>query len=319
MQGIRNRVGRVARLAIVALVCFVQYAIATGPAASQLELTVLVPFPAGGSADLLARLFVAQLNERGVRAAVINLDGGSGVLAYRRLLSSGPKPEILVGPATPMLTGLLSLAEMKLMKERQQVVCQIYDNKMVLVRRRAVAEIPPAQLLRSANTRVSSGGVRSIPFLTLSSAVGVKDGQFTHVPFRGEHPALVALAQGEVDASVVTYSSFLLTRQNLDLQAVALLSKAPWDGVAGIPLLGDAGFPVAFASSPAVVVVQPGSRPELVAMLSSECERFAREEPSRSKLVLLGIDPVFRGGADAMAAIQAASLWLVPAATAIHP
>lgn len=310
MPDILNETRRIAGL-IVALACFLPCAFAAEPAVSHAELTVLVPFPAGGSADLLSRLFVAQLNDRGVSAIVVNLDGGSGVLAFRRLLAGGPRPEVLVGPATPMLTGLLSPAEMGLINERRQLVCQLYDNKMVLVRRRDAPGAPTAQLLRSPSTRISSGGVRSIPFLTLAAAVG-QDARFTHIPYRGEYPALVALAQREVEASVVTYASFLLVRTSLDLQAVTLLSRAPWDGVAGVPLLGDAGFPVKFASSPAVVVVQQKARSELVTILRTECERFVSEEPSRSRLIGLGIDPVFRGGVEAMAAIQAASGWLTP-------
>jgi tripartite-type tricarboxylate transporter receptor subunit TctC len=217
-----------------------------------------------------------------------------------------------------MLTRLLSSSEMSLIKERHQLICQLYDNKMVLVRRKVIAETPIAQLLRSSATRVSSGGFQSIPYLTLSAALG-ENGKFTHIPFRGEHLALVALAQGEVEASVVTYASYLLARQTFELQAVTLLSNTPWDGAVDIPLLANAGFPVKFASSPAVVAVQAGTRPELVALLSSECEKFVVEEPSRSRLVSLGIDPVFRSGVDAMKAIQAGSLWLVPGAGAGSP
>ena len=72
-------------------------------ARAQAEIAVIVPFPAGGSADFAARLFVARLRERGVQAVTVNMDGGSGLLAFRRILTAGHRTEILVGPATPML------------------------------------------------------------------------------------------------------------------------------------------------------------------------------------------------------------------------
>lgn len=275
---------------------------------AQVELTVIVPFPAGGSADLAARLFAAHLRERGVQAVTVNQDGGSGVLAFRRMLVAGPRTEILVGPATPMLTGLLTVSETASLRERGQLVCQIYDNRIVLVSKSSpVAEV--RSFFEGGGVRVASGGVRSIPYLTLRAATSAAGQQFTHVPFRGEHPALLALAQGEVEAAIVTYSSYLLTGKSLNLSVISGVGAA--DGK--LPQFHAANADVRFPSSPAIVLVQPGAPATLVSLLVSECERFATAQPLSGKLTELGFEPRYRSGLEAAAAIEAASRWLAPA------
>lgn len=277
------------------------------PAKAQAELTVIVPFSAGGSADLAARLFAEQLRERGVQSVTVNLDGGSGVLAFRRMLAAGPRNEMLVGPATPMLTGLLSGVETASLRDPRQLVCQIYDNRIVLVTRTSTA-VEVRHLFQSNALLVSSGGVRSIPYLALKAATAGIGKQFTHVPFRGERPALLALAQGEVEAAVVTYSSYLLVGKSLDLSVVSGIGAA--DGK--VPSFLSANADVQFPSSPAVVLVQPGAPSALVSLLASECERFATAPSSRTKLTELGFEPRYRSGPEAALAIEAASRWLAP-------
>jgi tripartite-type tricarboxylate transporter receptor subunit TctC len=292
------------RYAVQLLSSLLLFLILTANNAASQEINILVPFTAGGSADYVARLFATHLNNTtGVSTTVMNVDGGSGVVAFRRILNGTQRPEILVGPATPVLTGLLSPAESILIMEKKLIVCQIYENRMVLVQRAKAQTTLISELLTSASSRISSGGPRSIPFLALASSIDPMGNQFTHVPFRGEHPALVAVAQGVVEAAVVTFSTFVLARSSLDLKAIAIVSSNNLEEAGGIPVLGNSGFVVRFASSPAVVLVQPNAGLDLINRLRSSCESFTRQESTRKQLVSLGIDPVFKVGSEAISSI----------------
>ena len=248
---------------------------------------------------MAARLFAAQLHERGNQVVIKNQDGGAGLIAYRRMLASSLRPEILVGPATPMVTGLLSEAESFALRRPSQLICQIYDSKIAVVVRRS-DQLDIAELLASGEARVSSGGPRSIPYLALKAATTAAGQQFTHIPFRGEYFALLALAQREVEAAVVTYSSFVLASPNLALSVSSGITSAN-GGVAELKSF-DERFE--FTTSPAVVLVQPGASVDLIKFLTTECERFTADEIARDRLVRLGFEPSFRTGQDAGVSID---------------
>jgi tripartite-type tricarboxylate transporter receptor subunit TctC len=185
-----------------------------GPAAAWADypdrpLQMIVPFPAGGTVDVVARRFAESLAETlGQPVAVLNRDGASGVIGTQAVGSAAPDGYTVGFDPNGPLTVQPSLKKVPYSLATFRPICQVFVYPYVL----AVKEDSPIASLKDFVTRARNaaaikygfGGVGTAPhfaMLQLSQAGGMKP---LGVPYRGDPPVAVALKTGEVDAAVLT-------------------------------------------------------------------------------------------------------------------
>lgn len=188
---------------------------ALAQAASTRPVNLMVPYPAGGPSDAIARIFFNPLaKELGQPVLVENLGGVSGALAAQKVLAAPADGHyVFQGSPNEVILSPLANAAVKLRTEQFRLVHPVADAVMVFVTRKDLPVNSVDELIelarRSADRPLTYGsvGVGSLYHLILEhvqAATGVK---LAHVPYKGNAPLLQDLGGGQVDFAVLVYSA----------------------------------------------------------------------------------------------------------------
>ncbi|AJG17514.1 Tricarboxylate transport protein TctC [Cupriavidus basilensis] len=207
---LRALVPTLATMTALAAVC-----LASAPASAQNDrpLRILVGYPAGGTADLAARLIGDKLREELKQTVVIENKPGAGgrlVMDYARTLPADGNTLVVANSAV-MTIAPLTYRKLNYDIQRDFVpVAQTANFQLAL----ATGPGAPAKTLKeyiewlkaspAKNNSYASPALGSIPHffgLLIGKQVGV---EMLHVPFNGSAPLMNALVGGQVPASVDT-------------------------------------------------------------------------------------------------------------------
>ena len=191
----------------------------TGIAAAQnyptRPITMIVPFPAGGATDTLARFLAEKM--RGIlgQAVIIeNVAGAAGSLGVGRAVRSAADGYTLsIGTSTThMLTGGLYTLPFDLLKDLEPII-QIGSEPLLIVGKKSL----PADDLKGliawlkANPDKASVGIAGVGAtghltgISLQKETGTK---FQFVPYRGNGPAMQDLLAEQIDFMIEPSSNF---------------------------------------------------------------------------------------------------------------
>ncbi|QYN36039.1 tripartite tricarboxylate transporter substrate binding protein [Pseudonocardia sp. DSM 110487] len=241
------------------------------------EITVLVPYTAGGPTDLAARAMGAHLEKAlGQPVIVENLPGASGSEAYQELVSSDPDGHtlaLLAAPSavvTPMIQDVpydaASFVPIGVITEVPSVLAVGGDSEF----RDATAFLDAARQRPGQLTVGVPGATTSqaIELRRLASEYGV---QVTSVPFNGNAELIQAVLGGSVDAVLINVSADI--RAQFDAGAFRPLAISPAERVEylpDVPTLAELGFPeLTYSTSLFGLGAPAGTPPEIVSRLEA--------------------------------------------------
>ncbi len=175
-------------------------------------ITLVVPAPPGGTADIAARALQEPLSKAlGQSVVVDNKGGANGVVAAQATLSARPDGHTLLMAFSGfnVMTPHLVKLPYDPMKDLQPV-CNVYTAPQVLVVRSSLEQIKTAQdLVRYATANpgrlnyasAGNGSVQHIAAELFKSFTGVS---ITHIPYRGTGPMVADLLANQVDLMLTT-------------------------------------------------------------------------------------------------------------------
>lgn len=178
-------------------------------------VNLMVPYPAGGPSDAIARIFNNALGkELGQQVLVENLGGVSGALAAQKVLAA-PADGYYVFQGSPneVILSPLANAAVKLKTEDFRLVHPVADAVMVFVTRKDLGVNSVDELVALANKSADkpltygSVGIGSLYHLILEQAQAQAGIKLAHVPYKGNAPLLQDIAGGQVDFAVLVYSA----------------------------------------------------------------------------------------------------------------
>lgn len=188
-------------------------ALAQGYPAKPVNL--MVPYPAGGPSDAIARIFNNVLGkELGQQVLVENLGGVSGALAAQKVLAAPADGYYLFqGSPNEVILSPLANAAVKLKSEDFRVVHPVADAVIVVVARKDLPVNSVDELIalarKSADKPLTYGsvGIGSLYHLIVENMQATTGARFAHVPYKGNAPLLQDLGGGQVDFAVLVYSA----------------------------------------------------------------------------------------------------------------
>src|SRR5882724_4057136 len=207
----------------------------------QRAIKMIVPFPAGGGTDFIARLAAKHLSERlGQQVFVENRAGANGAIGLQALMQSDPDGyTISTCSDTPLVVNpsLYEKLPYAPLRDFVPVATMVRFPGMLAVHpsvpARSVSELIALAKSKPAALAYASAGVGNFSHLAMelfSQATGVK---LLHVPYKGTGPASLALIGGEVQMGFNNVQ--LLLQPVPDLPAVAEtvpgFEMAPWVGI----------------------------------------------------------------------------------------
>ena len=178
-------------------------------------VNLMVPYPAGGPSDAIARIFFNPLGKvLGQQVLVENLGGVSGALAAQKVLAAPADGYfIFQGSPNEVILSPLANAAVKVKAEDFRLVHPVADAVMVFVTRKDLAGINVDELIalarQSADRPLTYGsvGVGSLYHLIMEQVQASAGVKLAHVPYKGNAPLLQDIGGGQVDFAVLVYSA----------------------------------------------------------------------------------------------------------------
>ena len=317
------------RLAIAFLVASAAGAVASQPVASSAfpdrPLTLVVPFPAGGPADIIGRLYAQHLARlAGQNVVVENRVGAAGVIGTQAVVAAAPTGHtILFGSTSTQVINELLIRKLPYDAARDLTLVGLVAIAPHLLAVRAglpsqsVTELVTLARRDPGRLSFSSAGPGSIVQMggeLFKLRAGI---DLLHVPYKGGGPATIAVVGGEAD---MTVNDLTTLRAHLDsgkLRALAVAHRARLPQIPDVPTFDEVGIPGMQSSTWWAVSVPSKTPPEIRAALRSLHERVVADRDYVARLASLASEPLVMSPSESVAFIaEEAAKWRAVVAAA---
>jgi len=262
-------------------------------------IRIIVPYAAGGSTDLVARVIAARLSQRLAQQVVIDNRTGAGTIIGTEIAARSTPDGYTVLMATPPLAVNPGLyAKVPYVLERDFVaVGNVASSTNLLTVHPSVAANTTAELialLRKTPGKLNYGssGVGGAAHLAMALFESMAGVDAAHVPYKGGAPAVVDLVAGRISlmmANLTTAQPHIRAGRLRGL-GVGKLTRSPL--FPEMPTLAESGVPGYEASNWNGMVVRAGTPQAIVARLNREVVAVLGEIDVAKSLTASGLEPV---------------------------
>jgi tripartite-type tricarboxylate transporter receptor subunit TctC len=262
-------------------------------------VTLVGPFGAGGSTDLIARIVSEEMSKGLGQPIVVEArPGSSGIVGVSHVQRAKPDGYTLVmGTSGTHASNPTIIADLPYDPIKDFVpVSQFTIAEHVLAIHPSVPAKNMAELIEYARANpgelnYGSAGVASIQHIGGALLEQMADVKLVHVPYSGSAPAIADLMAGNVDMVFGTLSELMPQIQSGALRAIAVTALKRSQLLPDLPTIDETlpGFELASWQG---MFAPAGTPPEIIDRLAKEVARAYTVEEMRSKLVKQGLFPV---------------------------
>jgi tripartite-type tricarboxylate transporter receptor subunit TctC len=262
-------------------------------------IRLLLPFPAGGAVDIVARVMTAKMSEDLGKPFIIeNKSGAGGIIATDAVAKAAPDGYTLL-LTTPNHTINAALQ-----------ASLPYDTEKDLVPASVIAEVPEVLVSHPSapfatfqefveyakknpgKLNYASAGLGTLPHVTMELLLRGIGIQVTHVPYRGAAPAMNDLLAGVVQLKMDTYttSNPQVTAGKLRMLGIASTHRSKL--MPDTPTIAEMGLP-GYEGILWIAMMAPAGTPKpVIDKLAAASAKAARAPDVAERLIHDGVDPV---------------------------
>jgi len=294
-----------ARHALVSGIVALFAAAQGAPALAQAQypsrpIHLIVPFPAGGSSDLLGRALAKKMSEGLAQQVVVENRAGAGGTIGIGAVAKAPADGYTLGLGTVSTLGMAPVVRAKPPYDSLAAfapVSLVASAPFVLVVNASVPAKSLAEMIELAKSRpgqlnfasIGDGTLQHFTGESFKSLAGVN---MVHVPYKGVAPALVDLLAGQVQVMFDILASFQLQNiQSGKLRALAVLGPARIAQLPLVPTTAEAGFKGFEVTAWFGAIAPRGTAPEIVARLNAEVRKAVASLEMRDAISTQGFEP----------------------------
>jgi len=282
--------------------------LAAGSASAQdypnRQIRLVVPFPAGGASDLIARITAAELQGVMKQPVVVdNRPGANGIIGVEHFLQLPADGYTLLAAGGSAWTP----AQVKNLKFNVLTDC----DPVALVCQTPLAMIVPAQLgvntaqeffalAKQSPGKLNYASVAPNDLLwteLLKHRVGV---DIVNIPYQGNAPALTALLANDVQMTFTSIAAFLPFLKGGKLKALAVSTAARSPVVPDVPTLAEVGVPNFITASTNGVWVRRGTPKDVARRLNLAYDEFLTRPSVKANFLEKLAAVTFGGPPDAL-------------------
>jgi tripartite-type tricarboxylate transporter receptor subunit TctC len=264
-------------------------------------IRVIVPTPAGGPVDVMARVLANALPAvLGQNVFIENKPGAGNTTGSRQAAAADPDGYTLMVSAasglimSPMIVknagyDASSFAPVALVAETPQVL--VVNPQLPF---KSVAELLAYARANPGKLNYSTGGIGTLPHLNAELFKSVSGTNILHVPYKGGGPSLTAVVAGEVQMTFDTVSTSLQLIQDGKLRALAIVGPKRAPELPDVPAMPEVGFPAVTSGAWTALMAPHDTPPAIIARLNTATNAALNGEPMKTALAKLGAQP--RGG-----------------------
>ena len=274
------------------------------------QVSLIAPYSAGGSIDLIASILAEGLTARLNQAVIVeNKPGGNGVIGIREVVKAKPDGyTLLMGSVGANVTPAAVQANYPFDPLRDYVpISMVAEWSAILVVRKGLPVTTLAEFVAHARARpgaLNFGTTGYGSFAHLIAEVFMQQTGITmqHVQYKGGSQATVDLLAGSIDAHMMSSAVGAGQADNPNLKMLAVASKQRLKLIPKVPTMVEAGVPGVEQTSWLAVFGPPGLPEPLRDRLSRELVAIANDPAYQAKFRNTGFEPL---GLDAAATARA--------------
>ncbi len=263
---------------------------------------IIVPFPAGGSADALARVVGQDLSKRWSQPVLIeNKPGGGTVIAGAMAAKSPPDGHTLLLIANSLTINAKLRTNMPYDGLRAFApVAQLVRSPQVIAVNSASPYKTLAELLQDAKSKPGVLSYATVGPATTQHIAGeafkfVTGSQFNYVPFTGGALAANAVSGGHVTMVLTNLSEAAGLIESGKLRPLAVTTRERLDALPQVPTVIEQGFKDYEAAVWYAFAAPAGTPADIVQKISTDLQRSLQDPNTRTKLLGAHLYPAYLG------------------------
>jgi tripartite-type tricarboxylate transporter receptor subunit TctC len=252
---------------------------------------VLIPWPAGGSNDVVGRIVMQKVSEGTGQQFIVDNRGGAAGSIGADLVAKAPPDGYTI-----MVHSTSHVGNAHLYKKLAYDTLKDFTGVALLAAQPGALTIHPSLPVKSVKEFIalakkhpgtinySSSGNGSAPHLSMALLVSMAGINVVHVPYKGGAPQVTALVSGETQASLATVATILTHVQSGRLRAIGVSSSRRSGLMPEVPTIAESGVP-GYEMSPWIGVFVPAATSkEIIARLNAEINK-ALKSPDVNQLL----------------------------------
>jgi len=260
---------------------------------------VVIPWPAGGSNDVVGRLVAHKLSENLKQQFVVdNRGGAAGTIGADVVAKSAADGYTL------MIHSATHIGNPHMYKKLPYDTLKDFVGITTLARQVGMLVVHPSlpvkslkEFLALARARpgelvYASSGNGSYVHLAMAQVVSMGRLKMTHVPYKGGAPAVLSIVSGETQAMLATIGSMVPPLQAGKLRPIAVSSEDRVQQYPDVPTIAEAGLP-GYEFTAWIGAFAPAGTPSaIVNKLNAEIRKVLADPGVAEKLVAQTLDPM---------------------------
>jgi tripartite-type tricarboxylate transporter receptor subunit TctC len=277
-------------------------------------VTLIVPFPPGGSTDAAARLLAEGMRgPLGQSVVIENVGGANGSIAVGRVARAAPDGYTIdIGQWDTHVGAIIYPINYDLQKDFTPIGLMTINPQLMIARKDFPADdLKGLVAWLKANpgkaTLVEQTAAAKLAGLQLMQATGTK---LEFIPYRGAGPAMQAMLSGTVDLMILQAAAALPQARAGAVKILSNLSPTRSQSIPSVPTSDEGGIPGLHAAGWFALFGPRGIPGEVVARLNSAMVQALADDKVKTRLGDLGLDIVSRERQtpEALAAFQKAEI-----------
>ena len=298
MLGTTNTPGDLMRTFIMALALATIAANAQAQTFPSRQITLVVPFPPGGSTDVAARIMAEHMRASlGQPVIIENVGGAGGSIAVGRVARAAPDGYTIdIGQWDTHVGSIIYKLDYDLQKDFEPIGLLSVNPQLLVAKK----DLPADNLKDLVAWMKANPG--KINFVNQNAAANVSGvlfekltGQKLHyIPYRGAGPAMTDLVSGQVDLLVVQGAAALPQIRAGKIKAIANLSPQRSASIPDIPTSDEGGVPGLYMSGWFGFFAPKGTPKDVIAKLNNAMLQALADPAVRARFTELGLDVATR-------------------------
>lgn len=259
-------------------------------------VTMVVGFPPGGVNDIMARIIAEKLAALGQPFVVDNRAGAGGTIGATQVARATPDGQtLLVGTVSNVIIAPLQYKQLNYdpLKDLIPVARIGFVPNVLCVNPKlpvhTLGEFVSYSKAHKGTLNYASAGFGGTSHLTMELLKARTGLDVSHVSYKGDAPAMLAVVSNEVSAAFVTIATALPQIKAGKLRAIGLSSSSPSPLLPDVPLLSKSGELQGFDLDVWVGIFAPRGVPhDIVKRLSAEIAKIVQMPEPQKRLKMLG-------------------------------
>jgi tripartite-type tricarboxylate transporter receptor subunit TctC len=290
---------RVVMLALTAVILQPSAAIHAQPFPSK-PIRIVVPFSAGGPADITSRNIAPRLTELLGQAIVVdNRAGANGSIGADNVIRSAPDGHtLLMATASVAAINMVTYAKppYDTLRDLQPLTPVMTTASLIVIHpsmpAKTLKELVALAKARPGQIAFGSAGMGGTLHLGLEMLMRDARVQITHVPYKGAAPAVSDVIAGQINGMFVDLPVISPYVKNGKVRALAVASSRRSQYFPDVPTARESGFPNVEMTNYYALLAPAKTPREVVAKLHDAIVRTVNTPAVREKLTAVGADPV---------------------------